>query len=645
MDGVFASEALDSSAESICIKTMDLSTFTDAKTGVLNYEHQGPEKGGQGQEIVGKILTAKKIFSAKDCENERERMYWNRVKSPMVYGTCRLYDAAGHAGAKALAAMIRDHVANDEPILVRFSIEGHTIGREGNKLTETIAKRVAMTLTPCNRTCDSGLLQDNDPARPAGFKKDHAPSDILSTIKVEKGEHQHPMFQKLGGEVSMEINPILTSVAKSEPDIKALIKAKIKAHVLAKTLTAGGGYGGAAPGTLTQGAALAREDLGVRKQKLFNVAKAAIRDYKPTVHGDLRKYLQEQLPEASDEFIDYFTDKVDQVKASLRKSIDPLVKAEALGIELRKALGDLASGATLNPTGPKPVDAHAHAHPQFPMDEGQKKFVHGLHPDKGTTTPSHASVKSFDGRDDRWHPTADGKLAFVKRGSSKPWNEAHREGAYYHAARDFFGLGHYVPSTVVVNHPMTGTPMSAQAMVTGAEHVPGTEIDYNTGRSRIDGSKMEAHHKDLFQHLGNSGELDKLAIMDHALGNADRHGMNYVVSKHTKPGLQLIDHGESLQPAKDLALDSKPSYLDHYGAANGHDAHQSPVHPEAAKWALALNPQQLQAHLHQMGAPAEVSAAAAARLSTVQQRLQANPNQPRQTAFLNDFNNLGRVGQ
>jgi diguanylate cyclase (GGDEF)-like protein len=227
IDGVMGSQCIDSSGEVLDVDGADISDLEEGR-GVLNYEHKGAEdKDSNGQEIVGKIITAKKIFKEADCDNTRERAYWQKVKHPFIYGVCRLYDGAGHEGAKALAAQIRDHHANSEPILVRFSVEGSTLEKEGNVLKRSVIRRVALTLKPCNRTADSGLVED--PNAPRGFDKKPVQrvNDILVglTDDAKKMEHEHPLYQKLGGSHELEYMEFDDDGRKTL--IKALVKLKI----------------------------------------------------------------------------------------------------------------------------------------------------------------------------------------------------------------------------------------------------------------------------------------------------------------------------------------------------------------------------------------------------------------------------------
>lgn len=324
LDGVFASEAIDSSGEILDIKGLDVSDFDDGK-GVANYEHQGHDnENNQGQEIVGKVIFSKKIFSASDCSNDREKMFWEKVKLPFLYGIVRLYDGAGHEGAKALAAIIRDSNANSEPIIVGFSIEGSTLDKDSktNRLKSTIARRVALTLRPCNKTAVSGLLAD--PNAPDGYDKLKADPDILAMIPIgqaKKSDHEDPRFARLGGSEALYGS--------------AVFKA-----------TVAGSYN-SAPGTLTGGAALQKEDEG---RQLRANALAAVRDWSKSdtyaaaaaghdPRSAFRKFLKARMPEASDEFLDHFSDIVDNHMFRIKKAqevVADLAKAGRLPKKTKK---------------------------------------------------------------------------------------------------------------------------------------------------------------------------------------------------------------------------------------------------------------------------------------------------------------------
>ena len=156
IDGVFASEHIDTSGEILDVKGCDISSLQDG-SGVLNWEHRGDSPA----DILGKITYAKKIYGPEDCADERQKAFWEQVKVPFIYGQAELFDGEGHAGAMAAAAVIRYYFNRKEPILARFSIEGTTLERNGNQLKRSIARKIACTIKPCNRSAYSGVVFDD----------------------------------------------------------------------------------------------------------------------------------------------------------------------------------------------------------------------------------------------------------------------------------------------------------------------------------------------------------------------------------------------------------------------------------------------------------------------------------------------------
>lgn len=293
LDGAFATEAIDTSGEIVDIAGMDISSLEEGE-GVANYEHEGPT-GNNGQEVVGKIIDVKKIFKESDCSNDRHRFFWNKIKLPLLYGVIRLADGAGHPGAISLAALVRDSVANGEPINCRFSIEGSTVARDGNRLTRTIARKCALTFKPANRSAVSGLLAD--PNAPAGFEKNpvqpEEKSDVAEIVEsLARKAEDNPLSQKIGS-----------------------WDATIDSDYLIKADSAG--CADAAPSTLTGGAALQREDIS-RRVAMVSGAKAALRDYdfyrKEAGKADFVKFLKFRMPDADPEFVEHFADMVEDYR-------------------------------------------------------------------------------------------------------------------------------------------------------------------------------------------------------------------------------------------------------------------------------------------------------------------------------------------
>jgi diguanylate cyclase (GGDEF)-like protein len=365
IDGVLGSQCVDSSGEILDVEGADISDLEEGK-GVLNYEHKSSEdKASNGQEIVGKILTAKKVMKEADCDNSRQRAYWSKVKHPFIYGICRLYDGAGHDGAKALAAQIRDHHANGEPILVRFSVEGSTLEKEGNTLKRSVIRRVALTLKPCNKTADSGLIED--PNAPSGFDKKPTQrvGDILADIAedAKKMEHQHPGFAKLGGVTELEY------VEFSEEDHRGLVKSLARIKAIKKALEAG--VGDAAPSTLTQGAALQREDRVGFKAKAMKSLKSYLDKNEGFDRAKLVTILKQDLPEASDDFIDHFANIAEDYHVKLRK--------REAGEDLGGPNGGDTDVKVVTPEA-APFPAPTGAHEPTPVDRASEK--NGIVPPK-----------------------------------------------------------------------------------------------------------------------------------------------------------------------------------------------------------------------------------------------------------------------
>jgi hypothetical protein len=289
--GVMGSEAVDSSGEILSVKGADISQLP--VTGTIIYEHKKPVTadkkpvpGVNGEEVVGRILSAKKVYGPGDCENQLETDAWNRIKLPFICGTVRLADAAGNTGAQALASMIRDNHAHGEPILCRWSVDGLTLEKKGTTIARSVCRKVAITYAPCNRTCDTALLLD--PRAPAGFELESTHGD--RPVPVLKGEHQ--VEGRLGGS-----------------DIAAIVF-----DPLEKATTAGS-YD-AAPSTLTGGAALQREDRGLHR-RLAKLIKDQESD--KFEKSAFRELLRAEMPEISDDAAAQFAQVAEGYHAKLRQ--------------------------------------------------------------------------------------------------------------------------------------------------------------------------------------------------------------------------------------------------------------------------------------------------------------------------------------
>jgi 8-oxo-dGTP pyrophosphatase MutT (NUDIX family) len=287
IDGAIATAAIDSSGETMDIEGCDISSLP--KDGLLNFEHKNSENGGSFVSIIGKCIKAKKIFTESDCENGRERMYWNDIKLPFIYGVFRLFK--NHPNAEAAMAIMRDQAEHREPQILRFSIEGSTIERKGNTLVHTLARNVALTQKPCNKTAISGIL--SDPSNPKE-------KDELAEILKEDIEKFASQGKEMLSDVSWTYVPFSDTEDKIDltPEIN---KIKKSLSSLAKAYTG-------VPGAQTGLDSLAVENVTFR-----NRVKKAILDYDKKKHGKFRDYAKIQLPEASDEFLDRFSSLADDL--------------------------------------------------------------------------------------------------------------------------------------------------------------------------------------------------------------------------------------------------------------------------------------------------------------------------------------------
>lgn len=292
IDGLIAVETPDTSGEILIVKGCNIDTLE--LDGVLNVEHKmASEAGHSFNDTVGKCIKAKKIFSAEDCSSDRERMYWDMFKLPMIYGQFRLYNDQDHPGAKAAAAIMLSHDKRGEAQLLRFSIEGSTIKRNGNRLEETVSRAVALTQRPANHAAVTGVVE--------GTSK---PKTLLEEITEDTKKFETVSgLERLGG-------------ASTSPS-------------LMKTYTATMGDGGL---TAPHGALQVEHlDRAVKKEldrrKLLTVVKTILRD-SDTLDG-AKAAIKHELGDMSPEFVNLFDRLADEWR--VRKSQEMfLSKAEPL---------------------------------------------------------------------------------------------------------------------------------------------------------------------------------------------------------------------------------------------------------------------------------------------------------------------------
>lgn len=148
LDGILGSAIRDTQGEMLSVEGADI-TELEAGKGRWNDNH-----GKGAYNSLGRITYAKKIFKAEDCEDERQRYYWEKIKAPYIYGKGYLYDDEGHPNACAAAAILRNLHKNDSPLKLKLSVEGGILARgikDPSLLARTKINGCAITFTPANQ--------------------------------------------------------------------------------------------------------------------------------------------------------------------------------------------------------------------------------------------------------------------------------------------------------------------------------------------------------------------------------------------------------------------------------------------------------------------------------------------------------------
>lgn len=147
IDGIFASELRDQQGELLSLEGADISDL-NAGLGVFNDNHSSGFYN-----VLGKITYAKKLFDRDDCEDDRQRYFWDKIKAPCLYGRGVLFNDEDHPNAKAAAAILRSIHKSDCPLKLKASVEGGVVSRgilDPSILRQTRVKRVALTFVPAN---------------------------------------------------------------------------------------------------------------------------------------------------------------------------------------------------------------------------------------------------------------------------------------------------------------------------------------------------------------------------------------------------------------------------------------------------------------------------------------------------------------
>lgn len=162
-----------------------------------------------------------------------------------------------------------------------------------------------------------------------------------------------------------------------------------------------------------------------------------------------------------------------------------------------------------------------------------------------------------------------------------------------------------MPKVAAVVHPQTG---ARHVVIEGAE-----------GQHFYDWTR---HHYKALKDLAERGELDKLGLMNMVLGNRDRHGNNYLMTKDGK--LKLIDHGLTFLPDT-MGRGGHPHYREIYWEGRGKEDGYTSVHPDAAAWIQKVDPTSLEQEMRRQNVPSGIIQRTRNRLRVLQMALQGNP--------------------
>jgi hypothetical protein len=274
IDMCSSSQLRDTQGEMLNVEGADITELELGK-GRLNDNH------GKGFfNCLGKVTAAKKIFKAEDCEDDRQRYYWEKVKSPYIYVKGVLFDDEDHPNAKAAAAILRNIHKTDCPLKIKASVEGGVVSRgisDPALLARTKIHSIALTFVPANQAT---LVE------PLNLDKSEADTEadmILIKSVLHLAETNVPSFRHIARDASAEkiernLNKIFSIVGDDEQFVdikKTLIEASLESKIaenvrqiyaFGKALTAG--YGGAgAPTSMIGGSVLQSEsqELGPKK--------------------------------------------------------------------------------------------------------------------------------------------------------------------------------------------------------------------------------------------------------------------------------------------------------------------------------------------------------------------------------------------
>lgn len=227
IDACAGSQLRDTQGEMLSVEGADISDLQAGK-GRWNDNH------GKGFfNSIGRITEAKKILKAEDCDNERQKYYWEKVKAPYIYVKGILYDDEDHPNAKAAAAILRNIHKADVPLKLKASVEGGVISRgvsDPTLLARTKIHSIALTFTPAN---NATLVE------PVSLDKSHVNEEadmMLIKSVIHLAETDVPSFRHITRDASASkvINNIekIVDLMKGDTSISIPTKQEILQYAL-----------------------------------------------------------------------------------------------------------------------------------------------------------------------------------------------------------------------------------------------------------------------------------------------------------------------------------------------------------------------------------------------------------------------------
>jgi hypothetical protein len=234
-------------------------------------------------------------------------------------------------------------------------------------------------------------------------------------------------------------------------------------------------------------------------------------------------------------------------------------------------------------------------------DPAQSLIIYKLDLSRPIQGTSKTNTHGEDGAG--WYLNGLGKTVFIKPEIDSPYDScksittAEREALFYIVASEYFNLERYVPVTSVILDSTTDRKMSVMEKFDGFHFYS---------------KKPNQHGVKAIKTLGNSGVLEKLAIMDIALGNCDRNKLNYMLNESGEIG--LIDNS-FLFNFKDEII---PAYILDYSIIKGQDLKNILIQQSTIDWISELDIFKFKELLEELGVDEINSAESTKRLLSMQ---------------------------